>query len=431
MILPSGVNKASGLRAALKSLGLSPHNVVSVGDAENDHALLEMSEAGVAVHNSLSSLKERADWVTLGDHGNGVVELINRLLQDDLVPLSGRLKRHDLQIGRSEDNSPICISPYGLGILIAGPSGAGKSTLAASIIDQLVEQQYQYCLIDPEGDYAEMEKAIILGNSKHAPSVDEILTVLRQPKQSCVVNMIGVNLGDRPGYFEKLLSSLSHMRSETGRPHWLILDEAHHILPASREESIGIRPKHIAGMLFITLEPVHLARSILEGIDLVFAIGPEPKKTIECFAHAIEEIPPQVTDISLTKGQAMGWWRSPRGEPFVFRSVPPALPRHRHVRKYAEGDVKDGAFIFRGSEGRLKLRAQNLFVFLDIGEGIDESTWDYHLRQGDYERWFREVIKDPELADYAGGLASDLAQPSEQIRKLIRTKILERYTAPK
>src|SRR5215471_3195797 len=40
MILPSGVNKATGLRAALKELGLSPHNVVGVGDAENDHAFL-------------------------------------------------------------------------------------------------------------------------------------------------------------------------------------------------------------------------------------------------------------------------------------------------------------------------------------------------------------------------------------------------------
>ena len=41
MILPSGVNKATGLAAALEELGLSPHNVVGVGDAENDHAFLE------------------------------------------------------------------------------------------------------------------------------------------------------------------------------------------------------------------------------------------------------------------------------------------------------------------------------------------------------------------------------------------------------
>jgi HAD superfamily hydrolase (TIGR01484 family) len=38
MVLPAGVNKASGLQAALVAAKLSPHNVVGIGDAENDHA---------------------------------------------------------------------------------------------------------------------------------------------------------------------------------------------------------------------------------------------------------------------------------------------------------------------------------------------------------------------------------------------------------
>src|SRR5205823_4267005 len=59
MILPSGVNKATGLLAALNSLGLSPHNAVAIGDAENDHALLAACECGVAVANALPSVKER------------------------------------------------------------------------------------------------------------------------------------------------------------------------------------------------------------------------------------------------------------------------------------------------------------------------------------------------------------------------------------
>jgi hydroxymethylpyrimidine pyrophosphatase-like HAD family hydrolase len=50
MVLPSGVNKASGLRAALKELRLSPHNVVAVGDSENDHALLQERCSDVEDH---------------------------------------------------------------------------------------------------------------------------------------------------------------------------------------------------------------------------------------------------------------------------------------------------------------------------------------------------------------------------------------------
>jgi len=49
MVVPTGVNKATGLVAALAEMGVSPHNVVAVGDAENDHALLSACEVGVAV----------------------------------------------------------------------------------------------------------------------------------------------------------------------------------------------------------------------------------------------------------------------------------------------------------------------------------------------------------------------------------------------
>ena len=81
MVLPAGVNKATGLAAALKELGLSPHNVVGVGDAENDHAFLSLCECAVAVANALPMLKEKADLVTDGRRGAGVAELIGRLVE--------------------------------------------------------------------------------------------------------------------------------------------------------------------------------------------------------------------------------------------------------------------------------------------------------------------------------------------------------------
>jgi hydroxymethylpyrimidine pyrophosphatase-like HAD family hydrolase len=89
MVLPSGVNKATGLQSALAELGLSPHNVVGVGDAENDHAFLRLCACGVAVANALPALKEQADFVTRGDHGAGVVELIDELLANDLAERAG------------------------------------------------------------------------------------------------------------------------------------------------------------------------------------------------------------------------------------------------------------------------------------------------------------------------------------------------------
>jgi hypothetical protein len=37
-------------------------------------------------------------------------------------------------------------------------------------------------------------------------------------------------------------------------------------------------------------------------------------------------------------------------------------------------------------------------LFVQIAEGIDDRTWMHHLKQGDYSAWFREIIKDRELA---------------------------------
>jgi HAD superfamily hydrolase (TIGR01484 family) len=84
MILPTGINKATGLSAALQEMTLAPEQVIGVGDAENDHAFLSMCGFSAAVANALPAIKERADIVLLGDHGAGVGELIERMIKDDL-----------------------------------------------------------------------------------------------------------------------------------------------------------------------------------------------------------------------------------------------------------------------------------------------------------------------------------------------------------
>lgn len=83
MVLPSGVNKASGLKAALAELGIAREHVVGVGDAENDHSLLGACGLGVAVSNAVPALKRRADWVTAGARGRGVIEVCDRLVSND------------------------------------------------------------------------------------------------------------------------------------------------------------------------------------------------------------------------------------------------------------------------------------------------------------------------------------------------------------
>jgi HAD superfamily hydrolase (TIGR01484 family) len=103
MVLPSGVNKASGLAAALNELGLSPRDVVAVGDAENDHAFMQACGCAAAVANALPVVKAAAGIRLQGERGAGVVELIDRILRDEapcrivrLTDLDERSRRRTL-----------------------------------------------------------------------------------------------------------------------------------------------------------------------------------------------------------------------------------------------------------------------------------------------------------------------------------------------
>src|SRR6202012_2965692 len=120
MILPAGVNKATGLAQALERMELSPHNAVGVGDAENDHALLAMCECSAAVSNALPTLKSAADIVTTADHGAGVVELIEEMLRDDLSSREPQLTRHHVLLGTNEHAVEMRIAPHGETVLVLG-----------------------------------------------------------------------------------------------------------------------------------------------------------------------------------------------------------------------------------------------------------------------------------------------------------------------
>jgi HAD superfamily hydrolase (TIGR01484 family) len=93
MVLPANINKASGLHGALAKMEIPLEQVVGIGDAENDHAFLDTCGVAVAVDNALEPLKGKCDLVTAGDHGRGVIELIDRLLADDLQSLGPRQPR--------------------------------------------------------------------------------------------------------------------------------------------------------------------------------------------------------------------------------------------------------------------------------------------------------------------------------------------------
>jgi hypothetical protein len=71
-----------------------------------------------------------------------------------------------------------------------------------------------------------------------------------------------------------------------------------------------------------------------------------------------------------------------------------------------------------------------LNAFVQLADGIDDETWMHHLKRGEYTRWFKEVIKDDDLAQVAAESEEDDAVSPEESRKRIKQAIEKRYTAP-
>ena len=429
MVLPAGINKASGLAAALARLQLSPLNVVGIGDAENDHAFLRACGCAVAVANALPTVKANAEIVTNAPRGAGVVEMVRRILEGDLAEIVPTIERQTVEIARDPQGEPVRLHPQCGGVLIAGTSGGGKSTAATGFIENIIERGFQLCVIDPEGDYADLQGAIVLGDSKSKPRLPEIAELLGNPEQNVVVNLLGVDVAERPRFLSELMPAVSRLRIETARPHWLVIDEAHHLLPSTWNGASLILPQEFATML-ITVQPDHVATEALQRIDYVLALGSEADHSVSSFCKAVGETAPAAFGQSIDRGQGLFWSR-PSGKLRLVSTIQPRQDRQRHSRKYAEGELgEDKSFYFRGPDGALNLRAQNLALFLQIAEGVDDGTWLHHLHAGDYSQWLRDKIKDGELAEDVARIELDEALTPLESRRRIKEAIESRYTSP-
>ena len=293
---------------------------------------------------------------------------------------------------------------------------------------------YQHCVIDPEGDYARYEGGVVHGYAQHPPAAQEVMDVLAAPERNAVVNLLGVRLEQRPAFSTSLLVQLLELRARVARPHWIVLDEAHHLLPEEWQAPTPLEGGHLGGLLLVTVHPEHLAPVLLRSVDVVVALGREPERTLQELAKARGLPAPMVEAGGLPAGEAYVWSpRTPATAPVRMRATPARTERRRHARKYAEGELgPDRSFFFRGPDGRLNLRAQNLRLFLQVADGVDDDTWLFHLRRGDYSGWMRRAIKDDGLADEVAAVEKGHrgdASPMET-RAQVRAAIEARYTAP-
>lgn len=428
MVLPSGVNKASGLGVALEELEISPHNIVGIGDAENDHAFLQMCGYSAAVSNALPMLKESATSVTRGARGNGVLEMAEAVRERERTLLSA--SGQGVLLGRTKSGEAITLVPGTGSVLIAGHSGFGKSKLATALCESMAEEAYQFCILDPEGDFNELEQATIVGSADAPPLRNEVMSLLKSLANNVVVCALAIPLEDRPGFFADLLAAMTALRVATGHPHWVIVDEAHHVVPAESANVPERVPHDLSSAILITVYPDAISAAVLKSVRYMIAGGEAANDAVGSFCRTVGADPPDAV-AGCREDTLLYWDRETAASALCVEPIAPKQEHQRHTRKYAEGELPpERSFWFRGPEGKLKLRAQNLMMFVQLAEGVDDETWDHHLRRHDYSRWFREFIKDDELAVAAEQVENMADVNARESRTKICNEIRTRYTAP-
>jgi hypothetical protein len=386
-----------------------------------------MCDASAAVDNALEAVKRRVDLVMRGARGAGVVELIDIILADDLKKLHRRAGR-GISMGTDLAGNDFCIPVYGPRVLVTGGPAGGKSKFAVTMLEQLIDKSFQTCVVDPEGDYQGMKDPVVLGTLEQPPAVEEVIQVLDDPDKSCVVSLFGARREEQPEIFAKLLRAIMEYRSKFGRPHWYIIDEAHYPLPAKWKPVEDLHLEELRSVMFITAFPDQLPGSVLRNIDLFVAIGDDPRKSLREYCRLLGATPPELpSPADRQEHKAIAWWRA-LGPPAWIHRLPARSEHQRHRHGYLDGDMDpEHRFYFRGPKNELNLGAQNLRIFMQLGEGVDNETWLHHLRQGDYARWFRDIIKDEDLAAAAERISHNGQVSAPESRRELFDVIRKKY----
>src|SRR5262249_38829943 len=152
----------------------------------------------------------------------------------------------------------------------------------------------------------------------------------------------------------QLLPRLVELRARFGRPHWIAIDEAHHVLPRDWQATEPALPLGLDGLFLVTVHPQHVSPAILAGVSVVVAVGTEAAEPLRESAAAMSRPGADAGGIHLEPREGLAWPARDGAAPFRMRVIPAKGEHQRHARKYAEGELSpEESFYFRGPDGRL------------------------------------------------------------------------------
>jgi hypothetical protein len=270
-----------------------------------------------------------------------------------------------------------------------------------------------------------------MGDAEHRPDPAEIVQALAVTPANVVVNLLGVPLEERATFANRLLKQLATNQELYGRPHWVVIDEAHHMLAHDMDVRASELHAESTSWALVTVHPSHLHASELALVNAVAVVGSTPGAMLEELGTVADFAIPPWRDGPAQPGQIVVWSRQSPAELTTLSALESRQERRRHQRKYAVGELgPDKSFYFRGPSGALNLRAHNLALFLQMADGVDPETWSFHLERNDYSTWLREAVKDADLADEVFEIETQPVPEPDLSRALVRKAIDRRYTLP-
>lgn len=127
------------------------------------------------------------------------------------------------------------------------------------MLERLLQKNFQFVLVDPEGDYENFEDASGIGSSQHPITADGAVQHLKTSEKCLVVNLLGTALAERPEFLGTFLPRVKSLRDGLGRPHCIAIDEAHHMLPRGEEHILQVSAYDMTGMILIIVHPDELS----------------------------------------------------------------------------------------------------------------------------------------------------------------------------
>jgi hydroxymethylpyrimidine pyrophosphatase-like HAD family hydrolase len=304
MILPSGVNKATGLKVALKDLALSHHNVVAIGDSENDHALLDAAECSVAVNNAIPTLKEQADLVASGEAGAGVSEILRALVHDDLRSLVSPEHTRCFVVGSLDGAGSLVIPCLGENILLIG-SREDTVPFLSAMIGTLASRQYQCCVIGSQGIEEAVPGVLKFGTAQKAPTMAEIMTAMDNPDSQILVHVAGLPQRGRVAFAGHLLDRMREKQEGVGRPHRIFFTDSEALFP---DDHPITQPRlGPTGLVYSATDPSRLPGPILRTVAVAIAIGTGGGTRLRSYAQQAGLTWPQWTGPELLPDEGLIW----------------------------------------------------------------------------------------------------------------------------